>query len=196
MKITEIQNTPWRDALLPASFRGEMFHVESGGRENGRRIVLHEFPKRDIPYPEDMGKRAIAWTVRGYCIVYPFVTTIPLYQRDYRIPRDRLITALEKEGPATLQLPTIDPMTVVCQSYRWSEEERLGGYCVFDMQFVEYGDPLPLLDQPSSTPQLVAQSQAMKVQVLAMLAGVDEMLRVRALPQQTKPAVAVEEPQP
>src|SRR5215471_8324607 len=98
--------TPWRDELLPASFRGAMFHVDSGSKESGRRIVVHEFPKRDIPYAEDMGRRSMEFSVRGYCITFPVDTSVDLYMRDYRLSRDALITALEMEGPGPLQLPT------------------------------------------------------------------------------------------
>src|SRR5215467_7062810 len=118
MKITEIKNTKWRDDLLPASFHGAFFHVDTGTKESGRATVVHEFPKKDLPYPEDMGRRARLFNVRGYCIVYP--TDVPaaqqnaalLYQRDYRDARDALIAALETDGPALLQLPTIRPILV------------------------------------------------------------------------------------
>jgi prophage DNA circulation protein len=139
--ITDIK-VPWRDALRPAAFRGAVFHVETGSKESGQRIVVHEFPKRDLPYSESMGRRAMLFSVRGYCITYPFDAASGglLYRRDYRIARDVLINELETEGPGVLQLPTLKPCTVVCQQYRWTEEERIGGYCVFDMSFAEAGD--------------------------------------------------------
>lgn len=140
--ITSIHN-PWRDALLPASFRGALFHVEASSKENARRIVVHEFPKREEPYSEDMGRRAVEFTVRGYCIQYVRDEESPLYRRDYRISRDLLMAELQKEGQGVLQLPLLPPMTVVCPRYRLTEEERLGGYCTFDMSFVEFGIPPP-----------------------------------------------------
>lgn len=174
-KITDIHN-PWRDALLPASFRGALFHIETASRENGRAIVLHQFPKKDIPYPEDMGRRAKTFNVRGYCITYPIDTGEPLYSRDYRTARDALIAELEKEGPGSLQLPTMKPIMVVNSSYRWSEEERYGGYCTFDMSFMEYG--VPSQTQPSSSAQLNDQANAMKQQVEDNLAKATETLRI------------------
>jgi prophage DNA circulation protein len=143
MHITDIHN-PWRDALVPASFRNANFHVESGTRQDARRIVVHEFPKKELPYAEDMGRHAIEFTVRGYCITYPFDTLVDLYKRDYRVARDKLVEALEKEGPGMLWLPThvtksCGPMMVVCPRYRLTEEQRFGGYCTFDMEFVEFG---------------------------------------------------------
>ena len=44
--------SPWRARLLPAHFDGCMFHVEAGSQEGGRRIVTHEFPKKDLTYYE------------------------------------------------------------------------------------------------------------------------------------------------
>jgi len=183
MKITEVRNTAWRDALLPAAFRGALFHVEVGAQQNGRRIVVHEFPKRDVPYPEDMGRSAKQWHVRGYVIAYPIDTGLPLYQRDYRQARNALIAALEADGPATLQLPTIPPVVVVSSQYRWTEEQRFGGFCAFDMSFIEYGNPSGLAAQPSATSALNDQAAAMKTQVLSVLAGATEITRVRAISQ-------------
>lgn len=138
-QITEIPNTPWRDRLRPASFRNVQFHVEAASQESGRRIVVHEFPKRNVPYSEDMGRIAVNFTVRAYIIAYPFNTGRPLYQRNYMIPRDALIAELEREGAGTLQLPLLPPMQVVAQKYRITEETKLGGYCTFDITFTEAG---------------------------------------------------------
>ena len=130
----------WRVHLKPAMFRGARFHVDTGVRESGRRIVAHEFPKRDVPYAEDMGRRAREFTVRGYIIVYPRDgLDDELQRRDYIPARDVLIQALETDGPANLQLPLLGILNVACQRYRITEEDKLGGYCVFDMSFIEYG---------------------------------------------------------
>jgi prophage DNA circulation protein len=132
----------WRQYLKQASFRGQPFYVEAGVRESGRRVVLHEFPKRDAPYAEDMGRRARELTVRGYLIVYPYnVGSDPLKNRNYLIARDRLIEALEEDGPDYLQLPLLGSLYVACQRYRVTEEERYGGFCTFDMTFQEFGQP-------------------------------------------------------
>jgi prophage DNA circulation protein len=167
--IRDIRN-PWRDALLPASFDGNLFHVEAGSKENGRRIVVHEFPKKELPYAEDLGRRAIEFSVRGYCISFMFDTDNPLYQRDYRIARDLLRDRLETEGSGTLQMPSLPPMRVVCPRYRLSEEERLGGYCVFDMQFVEFGAP-PVGPMVSTRDNLLKESGAMQQRILQNLGG-------------------------
>jgi prophage DNA circulation protein len=170
ISITNI-SVPWRDALLPASFRGALFHVEAGAKESGRRIVIHQYPKKDTPYAEDMGRRVRTFTVRGYCITFPVETGVPNYSRDYRTARDALIGALESSaGPGVLQLPTIEPIMVVNPQYRWSEEEKLGGYCVFDMTFVEFGSP-PSAPEVSSVSNLTTYSQLMKDRIQESMAG-------------------------
>ena len=162
------QVDPWRFRLLPANFAGVAFHTEAGSRESGRRIVTHEFPKKDLCYSEDMGRRAIEFSVRGYIIQFVKDTGVELYQRDYTIARNHLQERLDRGGPGTLQLPLLRPLTVVCTRYRLTEEERSGGYCVFDMTFVELGAP-PFQTVISSYEQLVVQSQNLDAQVQAAL---------------------------
>src|SRR5580765_1343913 len=155
----------WRSKLLPAHFAGRMFHTESGSRETGRSIVMHEFPKKDFPYAEDMGRRAVEFSVRGYCIQYPMDTTVPLYMRDYTVARDQLVERLEQGGAGQLQLPMQTPMMVACSRYRLTEEDRAGGYCVFDMSFVEQGvSPFSPLVDP--TEQLIQKSMELRQTVL------------------------------
>jgi prophage DNA circulation protein len=129
----------WRQYLKRASFRGVPFYVDTGVRESGRRTVNHEFPKRNVPYAEDMGRRAREFTVRGYMIVYPRDDTDPLRKKNYIPARDNLIAALETDGAADLQVPLLGILNVVCTRYRVSEEARLGGFCTFDMSFIEFG---------------------------------------------------------
>ena len=169
-RITDISNTPWRDELLPARFGEALFHVESGSVESGRRIVVHEFPKRDIPWSEDMGRSAMTFTIRGYCIQYvrDLDPPTPLYSRDYRTPRNILKAKLEFGGADTLQLPTMLPVVCVCQRYRMTEEEKFGGYVVFDMQFVELGKP-PFRPIEDTEQAMLERSKQLKQQVLERL---------------------------
>jgi prophage DNA circulation protein len=169
--MTNIFDLPsvWRNSLLPASFNGARFHCEANSRESGRRIVEHQFPKKELPYAEDMGRAAHEFSIRGYCIVFPYDGD-DLYQRDYRQPRDALIKALEAEGPGTLQLPTQPAQQVVCPRYRMSEEERFGGYCVFDITFQEYGlDPQQLAPSTATASAITGASEALRSQVLRSL---------------------------
>ena len=165
----------WRKTKLsPAVFRQARFHCEMNAIESGRRIVEHEFPKKELPYAEDMGRHAREFTVRAYCIAYQRDDD-DLFTIDYTVPRDALINALEQEGPGVLQLNTQPSQEVVVTRYRMTEEERFGGYCTFDITFLEYGLD-PLLDPNSSvlTSTAVAQAaQALRDQVQRTLAPPD-----------------------
>lgn len=139
-QIADIQN-PWRDRLLsiPASFRNVIFHVESGSRSSGQRTVLHEYPKRDIPYAETMGRHARRLQFSGYLIYRPLN---PMYE--YVSQRDLLVAALEQEDAGQLTHPVLVPNTsllVMCERYSFTETREKGGYSQFEMSFVEAGSP-------------------------------------------------------
>jgi prophage DNA circulation protein len=169
MAVATIRDLPsgWRQRLLPSYFDNKLFHTEAGSMEGGRRIVSHEFPKKDLGYSEDMGRKITEFSVRGYIIQFPYDADI-LRQRDYTIARNMLQERLDTGGPGTLQLPMMRPMTVVCSRYRMTEEEKLGGYVVFDMTFVELGVP-PFKANVDASQNLLQQSQALKDQVTAVL---------------------------
>lgn len=133
----------WRDRLLPASFRGAQFHVETGGRQGGRRIARHEFPKKDKPYSEDMGRRARVMRIAGY-VIGP----------DYTFERDDLISALERSGPGMLVHPTQGQMLVVVDDFFCSESRQRGGMAEFDMSFIEAGQA------PSNASAAATQEQS------------------------------------
>ena len=165
--------SPWRLDLRIASFKNATFHCESNSRESGRRIVEHEFPKKELPYAEDMGHRAQLFIIRGYCITYVRDVEgegLELFRRDYRVARDLLRRALDSEGAGVLQLPTQKGEWVVCSQYRLTEEERFGGFCIFDMQFMEYGiDPSIAVPTQATAASLVQQAEATRAQLITRL---------------------------
>jgi prophage DNA circulation protein len=167
MRILDIRN-PWRDALLPAAYKNAEFHVEAMSEDNGRRLVVHEFPKKNRPYAEDMGRRAYGYTVRGYCISFMSDTRWPLYRRDYRTARDALRAALDEGGGGRLQLPSLPSTIVACDRYRLTEETRFGGYCTFDMVFVEQGEA-PGAPPPSTRENVLAQAETLRQRIIANL---------------------------
>jgi len=125
----------WRQNLQPASFRGVPFFVHTDAKASGRRIVEHEFPKADIPFAEDMGRRARRFRVAAYILYSPSVTP------DYQAARDNLINALESgAGPGLLVHPTLGVDMVVVDTF--SDTERLqeaGGISEFEIEFLEAG---------------------------------------------------------
>jgi prophage DNA circulation protein len=140
----------WRTLWKQALFRDEIFFVEASSASSGRRVAVHEYPKRNIPYAEDMGRAARTWEIQGY-LIGPF----------YNELRDKLITALEKDGPGRLRLPMPfegADVQVMVQGYSVQESRDRGGFCGVQMQFVEYGDPL--YRNNISTPGEVMQGAA------------------------------------
>jgi prophage DNA circulation protein len=132
MQIKEIRN-PWRDRYQRASFRGAMFFVETDQRAGGRRVVPHQYPKRNDPYSEDMGRSANRFGVQGYLI-----------GPNYLDFKDALIAALEADGPGTLRLPLPyrgQDVEVMVLNYAISETRERGGMCTLEMDFIEAGRP-------------------------------------------------------
>ncbi|HMF28118.1 MAG TPA: DNA circularization N-terminal domain-containing protein [Candidatus Cybelea sp.] len=133
----------WRKKLRQASFKAAAFHVEHQGRVSGRRTVLHEYPKRDIPYAEDMGRHAVRYQITGYVIQRWGSSPIGNMPPNYDVARDQLIRALESSGPGTLVDPynnSIGPMQFQCERYSLTETRERGGYAQFEMAFVEAGE--------------------------------------------------------
>jgi len=134
--MVAIAIVPWRAELQPASYNGAGFFVRVQTRGGGRRIANHEYPKRDTPYAEDMGRKSRRFTVTGYVINGPLTI-------DYRIDRDILVSALEAEGPGNLILPTglvrAGETRVTIENFSVSEREDRGGEAVFEMVFLEAG---------------------------------------------------------
>lgn len=118
----------WRDSLRPASFRGVQFHRDSGNAAGGRRLAPHEFPKRDTPYVEDMGRAARRWVITAYLI-----------GPNFNFEADDLVDALEAEGPGLLIHPTMGEMRVVSGPYSRVETREKGGMATFELQFLEAG---------------------------------------------------------
>jgi len=149
----------WRHSFQPAAFAGCEFFCEVGAYECGQRLVIHEFPKKDKPYTELMGRRFYGFTVRGYCVQ-------SAREPDYRPKRDALNSRLERGTPGMLQLPFMRPKHVVCRQWKLTEEDRVGGYCVFDMQFVEASER-PF--KPTPNPIQIMQERAIELHARTLL---------------------------
>lgn len=124
------------DNLRPASFRGVPFQVDSADMGVGRRTQLHEYPQRDKPYAEDLGRSARDLSFYGFVV-----------GDDYVDQANKLIDALEAPGPATLVHPWFGSLKVaVSDKARVSFDASLG-VARFQLAFVEAGE----LDYPGAT---------------------------------------------
>lgn len=117
---------PWRGRLQRASFRGVPFFVDDAGTEGGRRWAHFEYPGRDLPYSEDLGRTQRKYALRAYAL-----------GDDYMGTRDRLLAALETAGPGRLVHPYVGELSVCVDAYRTHEADDEGGICRFDLAFTE-----------------------------------------------------------
>jgi prophage DNA circulation protein len=126
----------WRDELarvvidgksfIGASFRGAAFFVEESARSGGRRTVTHEFPQRDDPFVEDLGRRARKFPITGYVI-----------GDGYLAKKEALLTALEADGVGQLVHPYYGTRRAICDTYTVRETIAGAGMATFQLDFLE-----------------------------------------------------------
>ncbi len=118
----------WQLRRRNASFRGLGIFVFSSERSGGRRLDVHTFAFRDVPYAEDLGRTPRTFTVRGAVI-----------GADHDLDAERLEEAFERSGPGELVLPHRAPIMVAVTSYRFEEPDREERIQRFEAEFVEAG---------------------------------------------------------
>ncbi|MEE4692905.1 DNA circularization N-terminal domain-containing protein [Pseudomonas alliivorans] len=165
----------WRDSLLPASFRGVGFFISSTVVPIGRKGQLHEFPQRDEPYFESLGKQSQVHTVTAF-IVGP----------DCFEQRDTLLQALETPGAGELVHPWLGRMQVQVGDCDMTHSLAEGGIVHLNLKFY----PDQPLKFPTSTlntgRQLVQASEGLLDSALrryrAVMATVDAVrINIQAL---------------
>jgi prophage DNA circulation protein len=131
----------WREELdsRPASFRGVPFQVRSHDIRGGRRTRSLEFPLRDKPATEDMGRKAHRFRVEAFVL-----------GEDYMDARNALLDALDAYGDGVLVHPYYGSRTVAVQEWHVREMTRRGGMAVVSIEFVE-GGPVELPDDAEDT---------------------------------------------
>ena len=113
---------------LPASFRGVPFYVESSGITAGRRTVTHEYPLRDEPYTEDLGRATREYRFYGFVLGDDCI-------EQAKALRD----ALEKPGAATLVHPELGEMQAVAQGGASISFDQSLRVVRFSLAFIEAG---------------------------------------------------------
>jgi prophage DNA circulation protein len=120
------------DTLRPGSFRGVPFGIQNHEREGGRRGELHEYPERDKPWFEDLGRKARRWSIEAVIVG----------GQDYASRRDALEQACDATGAATLVHPFLGELKVVCTEWRVRESTAELGAAFFSLTFVDAGEPV------------------------------------------------------
>lgn len=117
--------TTWLDQLLPASFRGVPFQVDTIEHQTGDNVVLREYPFQDLPTVFRMGEGVEEIKLSAYVI-----------GDDYMDQRDRLRQVLTGDG--ILIHPTAGSIRVFVVGKHTIKENTTaeGGMARFDLTFV------------------------------------------------------------
>lgn len=118
----------WLENLRPASFRGVPFFVETSKRTLGRRVVVHEFPNRDTPYTQDMGRISDSFEIDGHVLGI-----------NYDEAKKKLEEVFNKKGPGELVHPYYGLMLVQVGPVEFTESTKEGAILYFSATFKEAG---------------------------------------------------------
>lgn len=133
--------------LRQCSYKEVPFQAAAVTKTIQRRQVLHEYPQRDIPYLEDLGKGATLYKVTAFLVGDNCVAQAK-----------RLEKALLTVGAGTFVHPWDGALTVsVYQASNISYSNSELRYCSLDITFVEAGElgyPNKLADGPTLARQL------------------------------------------
>lgn len=120
----------WLNNLLPASFRCVPFQVNGASSEFGRRNQTHEYPFRNVPYTEDMGRSARRNKIDAFLI-----------GDDHKEQAEKLVEAIEEEGAGTLIHPLLGELNVnIVGTATVSNSIENGRMSVISFSFVEAGE--------------------------------------------------------
>jgi len=121
--------TGWRAALRPASWRGVPFQVLGSEALFGRRVHVHEYPFRDEPWAEDLGRRSRAMLIKGFLI-----------GDDVAGQLKALEAAAEEKGAGELVHPLRGNFTVTLINLAAADAWDEGRVVRLAMEFVETGE--------------------------------------------------------
>ena len=158
----------WLDELQPASFRGAIFRVATSRSAFGRRNVVHEYPLRDHPFAEDLGRRARSIKITGFVLGGGAIAQ-----------RDALIAACEAEGPGALVHPSLGEIEVVCNSIDIEETEQ-GRIFRFVMDLSEAGSRA---EPRSSADSRAGVLDMINAELDAVSEGLNVALKIAGLPE-------------
>ena len=117
------------EQLMPASFRGVGFYVTSASLKAGRRTVVHEYPQRDKPYVEDIGRATRQVSISAFVV-----------GEDYIKQANTLLEAIEKPGSGTLVHPWLGSMTVTLTAVSELKFDTALGVASISFTATESGD--------------------------------------------------------
>lgn len=126
----------WKDRLHDASFKGQPIKWLASDGKVGRRLAEHEFPQRDRPWVEDMGR-----------MIRPFSFTAVCCGDKWLEELNQLLAVIESPGEGELVHPLFGRLTVSARPASWSMNLEAGGRVDVQLEFIETGDllfPVPV----------------------------------------------------
>lgn len=135
---------PLSQSLRPASFRGVPFGIDAADIEAGRRTQVHDYPQRDQPWVEDLGRAARTIGITAFVVGVDYVDLA-----------NALLAVLEQAGPGTLVHPWLGSMQVTLKDPARVTFDSGLGQARISMSFVEAG----ILEFPSADASTAVQSR-------------------------------------
>ena len=151
------------EQLLPATFRGVPFEVTSGSLKGGRRTVVHEYPQRDNPYVEDLGRATRQVTIEAFVV-----------GDDYIDRGTALLAEIEKPGSGTLIHPWLGEMTVTVTSVSELKFDTGLGAAYLTFVATEAGDlEFPVMGIDTQTEALEAADELEQSAISKFIDSID-----------------------
>jgi DNA circularisation protein N-terminus len=117
----------WPRTLRRASYKGVAFFVEADHVETGRRLVVHQFPLKDAPYIEDLGRDANKISVSAYVV------------SDNADGEEKALRSVcESGGAGRLVLP-MEVFAAHCEKCSRDFAKDKLGFVAFKLEFVREG---------------------------------------------------------
>lgn len=129
--VTRLRVGSFRSQLRKASYRGFPFILLEASTSYGRRNAVHEYPKRDMPWVEDMGRKARTFNVVGFIV-----------GDDVIAQRERLLELVERSDDGELVHPTLGRKQVAVLDFTIQERWDEGRKFEFAFTFIEQGKRL------------------------------------------------------
>lgn len=120
--------TKAQEQLRTASFRGVTFNVLETSHTVGRRVIVHEYPNRDVPFAEDMGRSAKTFTITGFYSGYDYIKQMKALEEK-----------MQMKGTGELIHPWAGRLMVVPQNASIKYSQALLRVD-FDLTFTESGE--------------------------------------------------------
>lgn len=117
----------YKNKLQDPSFRGVTFGIQDINTTIGRRSILHEYPNRNDPYAEDLGRKAKEFQINGFVMCPNDFTQSKAVQSAFS----------DYSTPGTFVHPTMGQFQVVVRdgSFRFTNQE--GGIEYFTVTLIE-----------------------------------------------------------